>query len=99
MREILIRDILFADDAAVATHSEHQLQSLMDRFSQACKDFGLTMSLKKTEVLAQDTDNQPKISVDNYELKDVNQFTYLGSTISSNISLDQGCKRYFKKCN
>ena len=80
--------MLFADDAAVATHSEHQLQSLMDRFSQACKDFGLTMSLKKTEVLAQDTDNQPKISVDNYELKAVNQFTYLGSTISSNISLD-----------
>ena len=59
-----------------------------DRFSQACKDFGMTMSLKKTEVFAQDTDNQPKISVDDYELKAVNQFTYLGSTISSNISLD-----------
>ena len=88
VRNIMIRDMLFADDAAVATHSERQLQSLMDRFSQACKDFGLTMSLKKTEVLAQDTDNQPKISVDDYELKAVNQFTYLGSTISSNISLD-----------
>ena len=80
--------MLFADDAAVATHSEHQLQSLMDRFSQACKDFGLTMSLKKTNVMAQGTDNQPKNSVDNYELEAVNQFSYLGSTISSNISLD-----------
>ena len=30
VREILIRDMLFADNAAVATHSEHQLQSLMD---------------------------------------------------------------------
>ena len=88
VRNILIRDMLFADDAAIATHSEHQLQSLMDRFSQACKDFGLTMSLKKTEVLAKDTDNQPKINVDNYEFKAVNHFTYLGSTISSNISLD-----------
>ena len=88
VRNILIRDMLFADDAAVATHSEHQLQSLMDCFSQACKDFGLTMSLKKTEVLALNTDNQPKINVDSYELKAVNQFTYLGSTISSNISLD-----------
>ena len=46
------------------------------------------MSLKKTNVMAQGTDNQPKISVDNYELEAVNQFTYLGSTISSNISLD-----------
>ena len=50
VREILIRDMLFADDAAVATHSEHQLQSLMDCFSQACKDFGLTMSLKKKQM-------------------------------------------------
>ena len=88
VEKILIRDMLFADDAAVATHSEHQLQSLMDRFSQACKDFGLTMSLKKTNVLAQGAESQPKISVDNYELEAVNQFTYLGSTISSNISLD-----------
>lgn len=46
------------------------------------------MSLKKTNVMAQGTDNQPMISVDNYELEAVNQFTYLGSTISSNISLD-----------
>ena len=46
------------------------------------------MSLKKTNVMAQGTDNQPKICVDNYELEAVNNFTYLGSTISSNISLD-----------
>ena len=42
VREVLIRDMLFADDAAVATHTQRELQSLMDRFSQACKDFGLT---------------------------------------------------------
>ena len=47
VREALIRDILFADDAAVTTHTQQELQALMDRFSQACKDFGLTISLKK----------------------------------------------------
>ena len=46
--EVLIRDMLFADDAAVATHTQEELQSLVDCFSQACKDFGLTISLKKT---------------------------------------------------
>ena len=50
-----IRDMLFADDAAVATHTQEELQLLMDCFSQACKDFGLTISLKKTNVLGQDT--------------------------------------------
>ena len=55
VRNDLIRDMLFADDAAVATHTQKELQSLMDCFSQACKDFGLTISLKKTNVLGQDT--------------------------------------------
>ena len=55
VRKDLIRDMMFADDAAVATHTQEELQSLMDCFSQACKDFGLTISLKKTNVLGQDT--------------------------------------------
>ena len=54
VREALIRDMLFADDAAMTTHTQQELQALMDRFSQACKDFGLTISLKKTNVLGQD---------------------------------------------
>ena len=51
----LIRDMLFADDAALATHAQEELQSLTDCFSQDCNDFGLTISLKKTNVLGQDT--------------------------------------------
>ena len=39
--EVLIRDLVFADDAAVTSHTEQQLEELMDRFFQACKDFGL----------------------------------------------------------
>ena len=88
VRKVLIRDMLFADDAAVATHTQEELQSLMDCFSQACKDFGLTISLKKTNVLGQDTEALPVITIDNYELDAVCQFTYLGSTITDNLSLD-----------
>ena len=40
--KVLIRDMLFADDAAVATHTQEELHTLMDCFPQACKDFGLT---------------------------------------------------------
>ena len=88
VREVLIRDMLFADDAAVATHDQAELQSLMDRFSEACKDFSLTISLKKTEVLAQGTETEPNITIDDYRLENVDKFTYLGSTICSNLSLD-----------
>ena len=60
----------------------------MDCFSQACKDFGLTISLKKTNVLGQDTEAPPVITIDDYELDAVCQFTYLGSTITDTLSLD-----------
>ena len=88
VREALIRDMLFADDAAVTTHSQQQLQALIDRFSQASKDLGLTISLKKTNVLGKDTMELPAITNDDYELDVVEQFTYLGSTITDNLSLD-----------
>ena len=88
VREVLIRDMLFADDAALATHTQEELQSLMNRFSMASKDFGLTISLKKTNVLSQDTPTAPVITIDDYQLEAVHQFTYLGSTITDNLSLD-----------
>ena len=88
VREALIRDMLFADDAAISSHTQQELQSLMDGFSQACKDFGLTISLKKTNVLGQGTEPPPIITIDNYELDVVHHFTYLGSTVTDTLSLD-----------
>ena len=88
VREALIRDMLFADDAAVTTHTQQELQALMGRFSQACKDFRPTISLKKTKVLGQDTVELPAITIDDCELDVVEQITYLGSTVTDNLSLD-----------
>ena len=88
VRKDLIRDMLFADDAAVATHTQEEHLSLMDCFSLASKDFGLTISLKKTNVLGQDTEALPVISIHDYEFDAVCKFTYRRSTITDNLSLD-----------
>jgi hypothetical protein len=56
----------------------------MNRFSDACREFSLTISLKKTEMMGQNVDNPPEITISNYVLEVVHQFTYLGSTISDN---------------
>ena len=97
VRKVQIREMLFADDAAVVSHTESGLQKLLDRFSQACKDFGLTISIKKTEVMGQNVPNPPVIKIDDKALKVTEQFTYLGSTISSNLSLDQEIDRRIAK--
>ena len=88
VRCVLIREMLFADDAALAAHRQEVLQRLITCFSDACKEFGLTISLKKTEVMGQDVSTTPEIKIDEHTLGVVTAFTYLGSTISSNLSLD-----------
>ena len=87
-----VQDMLFADDCALCTSSESDMQSAMDNFSSACSAFGLTISTKKTEVLYQPADkedlNEPTITVNNELLKSVETFTYLGSTLSKDARID-----------
>ena len=85
---MLIRELVFADDATIATHSERELQRLIDRLAAVCDLFGLTISVKKTEVTGQGTNSPPEIKLGGESLKTVDKFVYLGSTITSTLSLD-----------
>ena len=75
------------------THEETHLQAIVDRFFEASNLFGLTIILGKTEVIFQPAPNtvhsQPCITIGDMQLKNVNSFRYLGSTISSDGSLDK----------
>ena len=87
-RTVNIRDLLYADDAALVSRSEDGLQRLLDRFSNACDQFGLTISLKKTQVMGQATPAQPLLTINGENLEVVHQFQYLGSTMTDTLSLD-----------
>ena len=88
VRKVLIREMLFADDAALAAHTEAGLQDLINCFSDACNEFGLTISIKKTNVLGQNVSPAPSISIGDSSLDVVEEFTYLGSVISCSLNLD-----------
>ena len=55
--------MLFADDAALVSHTQEGFQFLMDRLSKACKEFALTISIKKAEVMAQDAEILPSVYI------------------------------------
>ncbi len=63
--------------------------SVISSFARACDEFGLTISLKKSNVMGQDVSSTPCISIGHHTLETVEDFIYLGSTISSNLSLDK----------
>ncbi len=101
VRRVLIREMLFADDATLTAHTEEALKRLISSFARNSDEFGLTINtvpeemcqdvsscLKKSSFMGQDVISTPCISIGHHTLKTVEDFTYLGSTISSNLSLD-----------
>ena len=87
-----IRELLYADDCALYADSVVNMQSTIDRFSQACNNFGLTINTKKTEVMHQSTSNSQhtatSITVNQEKLQVVDNFTYLGSTLSRDVNIN-----------
>ena len=99
--QILMRELLFADDSALVAHSE-EMQKIVDAFSDASKKFGLKINIKKTEVLYQHNTTRTReedIMVHGHKLNSVLEFTYLGTTISSNGCIDDEIQRRMAKAS
>nr|VZI26156.1 unnamed protein product [Spirometra erinaceieuropaei] len=90
-----VHKLLFADDCALSTTSEEEMQRSMDLFSAACENFGLVINTQKTVVMHQPPPNSatapnapPQISMNGTQLQVVENFPYLGSTLSRNTKID-----------
>ena len=99
---ILMRELLFADDSVLVAHSAAEMKKIVDAFSDASKKFGLKINIKKTEVLYQSNSSRTReedIMVDGNNLNPVLEFTYLGSTISSDACVDDEIQRRMAKAS
>nr|VZI48306.1 unnamed protein product [Spirometra erinaceieuropaei] len=89
-----VHELLFADDCALNTTSEEEMQRSMHLFSAACENLGLVINTQKTVVMHQPqpnsatAPNEPQISVNGTQLRVVENFPYLGSTLSRNTKID-----------
>nr|VZH94992.1 unnamed protein product [Spirometra erinaceieuropaei] len=100
-----VHELLFADDCALNTTSEVEIQRSMDLFSAACENFGLVMNTQKTVVMHQPppssatAPNAPQINVNGTQLQVVENFPYLGSTLSRNTKIDDEVANRISKAN
>ncbi|VDN20212.1 unnamed protein product [Dibothriocephalus latus] len=81
-----------SDDCTFNTTSKMDMQSSKGPFAAGCVNFGVIIITDRTAVMYQPppgTDyNAPRISVNGAELKNVDNFAYVGSTLSRNTRID-----------
>ncbi|BHF67757.1 hypothetical protein SprV_0301078600 [Sparganum proliferum] len=100
-----VHELPFADDCVLNTTSEEDMQRSMDLFSAACVNFGLVINTQKTVVMHQPPppntatppNPPPQISVNGTQLQVVENFPYLGSTLSSSTKIDEEVARRISK--
>nr|VZI19306.1 unnamed protein product [Spirometra erinaceieuropaei] len=99
-----VHELLFADDCALNTTSEEEMQRSMELFSAACENFDLVVNTQQTVVMHQLPPNSvtapnasPQISVNGTQLQVMKNFPYLGSTLSLNTKIDDEVARRISK--
>ena len=101
--EELTTELLFADDCALLAYTEEAFRHIVNRFSDAEKNFGPAIGLNKNEVLtqppSQDAFSPPQVSIDGTNLSAVEQFTYLGSVISNDATVSKDLDNRLSKAS
>ena len=88
----VLDEFLFADDTAKGAPIEEKMQKGVDQVCDPCDRYDHTISIKKTEVVYQPAPGnpymEPIITVKGQRLQVVDKFTYLGSTLSGVVHID-----------
>ena len=82
---VKMRNLCFADDIAVLAEEEWELQDSVDRIAVASRKMGMQINAEKTEIqyLGRGSRNF-QVQINGQQLKQTENFVYLGGTISSN---------------
>ena len=84
IKPVCISDLDFADDIALISEQVKQAQALLDRVETAAAAIGLMANPKKTKVMTFNCPSKIDIKTsDGSILEEVDDFTYLGSLVSS----------------
>ena len=83
-----LENLDFADDAALLSHTQHQMQEKTTIISQNSARIGLDIHPTISKILKVNTENTTPIVLGDRPLEEVNSFTYLGSNVDKQGGTD-----------
>ena len=89
----MISALQYADDAAFPSHTADGLQRSLDVMSVTYLRAGLIINTTKTEILSTPSPDAPTFSISGKQLKNSENFTYLGSNLSFSGDLTNEIQR------
>ena len=78
-----LEDLDFADDLALLSHTQQQMQVKTNMVADNSARLGLTINRGKSKVFGTNTSNNTPITVQGEALKEIDSFTYLGSSLDN----------------
>ncbi|KAG1661666.1 putative uncharacterized transposon-derived protein F52C9.6 [Nymphon striatum] len=91
-----INNIRYADDTVLMTESQEDLQMMVNKLCEKCKEYGMALNAKKTKVMLvskNKCNDQINIYADRDKLEEVNGYKYLGQWITSDGKCIKEVKR------
>ena len=84
-----LEDCDFADDIALLSHTQKDIQEKTDRVNQTAKSVGLKIHADKTKLMKLKNRSTKATTVHGQELEEVQHFKYLGSYISADSNIEK----------
>ncbi|GFS27970.1 endonuclease-reverse transcriptase [Elysia marginata] len=82
-----INNIRCADDTVILAESEEQLQAMLNRIVDKCKEYGMEINAKKTKTMHIGRDTKTfTVAVGNAVLDQVSKYLYLGHMIKEDVA-------------
>ena len=81
-------DLDFADDLALLSHTQQQIQDKTNILAKTSASLGLNIHRGKTKLLKVNTGNTPAVTLNDEALEEVDNFTYLGSIVDKQGGTD-----------
>ena len=83
-----LEDLAFADDLALLSHTQQQMQEKTNDVATTSAQIGLNIHRGKTKVLKVNADNSHPIKLEEQVLEEVEAFIYLGSVVDKQGGTD-----------